>query len=83
MEIVKKKLNLKIYGNSYEMKFPSYKDSISYEKKLKECGDDSEKKADTLLSYLEQLGLPKEVSEEMPTEDIISVMEHLSGQKKS
>lgn len=83
MEIVRKKLEIKIYGNSYELKYPSYRDSVGYEKELKECQDDAEKKANALFSYLEKLGLPKEIAEEMPTEDIISVMEVLSGQKKN
>jgi len=83
LEITKKIKSVKIEGVMYEMKMPTYKDSLAYDAEVTECGDDSAKKADALFSYLASLGLPKEVAIGLEVEAITAVVSYLAGEKKS
>lgn len=77
------KKDIEINGLKYSLRVPTYKDSKKYNEELDACGDDSQKKVDVLFNYLEQLGLPKEVCFELSLQNVLDVMEYLSGQKKS
>jgi len=83
LEITKKIKSVKIEGVMYEMKTPTYKDSLSYDAEVASCGEDATKKADALFSYLEALGLPKEVALNLEIDSLTAVISYLAGEKKS
>lgn len=81
LELIKKKLEIKYEGKDYSLRFPTYKESITYSKKLKE-NDSIEHQADALLDYLAGLGLPKEVSENLESEHIVQILDLINDSKK-
>jgi hypothetical protein len=80
MEFKKRTLKLNVYGNSYEIDFPTVKKTQQYAEKLKEFGDDGA--VDAVLDFLGDLGLPKNVTEEMEPEHLGQVIEALVPEKK-
>jgi hypothetical protein len=83
LELKSTKKKIKINDKVFEMKAPTYKDSLEYEKNLQDAGADAVKKADCLFDYLNKLGLPKESSLELEVEHLVSIVGYLSGEKKT
>ena len=77
-EVVK----FKFKGDEYEVEKPTVKQSRDYGKKLKELGDDSEKE-DALFDFLEELGLPKEVSYTLKQGHIMALVAALGESEKN
>lgn len=69
-----------IFGREIVLKEPSYKESRDYSLKVKEKTE--EEQGDALLQFLDKLGLPLELSEEMTAAQITSVVELLMPAKK-
>jgi hypothetical protein len=81
LELVKAKLPVKIDDVVHELRSPTYRDSLEYENKLKDL-DDPKLKADALFSYLESLGLPRNVSESLEIGHITQILTYVTGEKK-
>lgn len=82
LEIKKTELPLKIGEKEFSLKSPTYKDSLNYESALKDAGDDSALKAECLFKYLEVLGLPQEESTTLDIDNLLKIIDYVSGSKK-
>jgi len=81
LEFNRSKLKLKVYGEEYELLFPTVKQSQDFAKEVKEVeGDDD--KSSKMFDFLEKLGLPKNVTEEMEVQHLEMVLEKLMPSKK-
>lgn len=68
-----------IYGQEYSLKKPSFALSRDLARKIKSEGE--EKTYDVMCEYLNGLGLPKEVVEDMEAEHVLGLCEHLTPKK--
>lgn len=75
-EFKKKILEVKIFGEVHELRFPSVKTAIEFEKQFK---DES---INAVLNLLENCGLPKNVSEELDLEQLRELVDTLVAVKK-
>jgi len=80
MKFQRRKLEIDIYGESVEMRFPTVRESQGYGDKMKKAGE--EKAGDMLLDFLSDLGLPKNIAESMEAEHLTELMEALIPAKK-
>ena len=83
LEIVKKKKVIKIDEVVYEMKSPTYKDSLKYQEMISKAGENPTDQAEALFDYLQELGMSKDVSKDLDTNDVIDIIKYLSGEKKT
>jgi hypothetical protein len=79
-EFVKRSLQLKIYGEAFKMRFPTVGETREYAKHLK--GSEEADATESLLDFLEKLGLPKRVSEDMEADHLAELCEELMPSKK-
>ena len=79
LEFKRKLLRLKLDDQTYELKFPTVRQVDEFSNKAKGKEDD----LSPTLSFLENLGLPEKVSLGMEPDMLKTVIETLSGQKKS
>ena len=75
LEIVKRELNLKVYGEEYKLLFPNNRMVSKYRKDLASKNEDEQEQA--IYSLLEDCGLPKTVTEEMEPEHLVQVLKVL------
>jgi len=80
MQFEKRKLKAKIYGQDYELTFPTVRQQNEYVKAIKESGEDNA--MDDLTNLLERLGLPKDVSMDMELDHLLQLMDALVPTKK-
>lgn len=78
MKIVKKELALDVYGKEYKLNFPTMKQLNEFQKKSE--GKDVQE-IEMMFDFLDSLGLPKEVSENLYPDDISNIMEALVPKK--
>lgn len=81
LEFSKKVLKFKFDGNEYEMKYPSVIQVNLFAEKQRKASDD-----DSLLNVLDlfaELGLPREVSEQLEVEHLTKIVEVLTEGKKN
>jgi hypothetical protein len=65
MEFVKSEVEVKVYGETYKMRLPTYKETINYRVQISACGDDESKQTDCLFDFLSKLGLPEAASDNL------------------
>ena len=70
----------KIFGEELTLREPSYKESRAYAKGIE--GMPESEQGEALIGFLEELGLPRHLSEEMTTMQITDVVEVLMPSKK-
>lgn len=76
----KTKLTVKIYDQSYEMNKPTFSQVANMQLKIEEEG---EKKALFIMrDFIHALGLPLEVIDELEVDQVISLIQYVSGDKK-
>jgi hypothetical protein len=80
MKFTRRELSVEIYGEAYKISFPTVKQSQEYGKSV-ESADDSDATG-KLLDFLEGLGLPKNVAEEMESEHLTQVIAALVPSQK-
>jgi len=80
MEIQRRKLNLVIDGQAYELAYPSIKLWRQYQEKIM---TPKVNELDVAIGFLSQLGLPSEVSESLELGHISSIINELTILKKS
>lgn len=81
LELYRTKVEVKIDGATHNLRLPTYKESIAYGKKIKAVEGEDER-ADLLMSYLDELGLPKAVTETLELDHIGQVLDFITGSKK-
>lgn len=80
MEIQRRKLNLVIDGQAFELAYPSIKLWREYQERMTAP---KANELDVAIGFLSQLGLPKEVSESLELGHISSIINELTALKKS
>ena len=78
MEIKKRVLALKFEGKEYSVSYPTVRQLRELTVKK-----EGESDLDMTLRFLEELGLPKDVVEDMESENITEIINVLTSQKKS
>jgi len=80
----KRILDLDIYGDKYEIKFPTGRMLSDYLQKLKQLqnGEIESSDYDLTKELLSKLGLPEQAAEEMELEHLNDLSKILLGQKK-
>jgi hypothetical protein len=81
MEILKTKIQVKIYGQDFELKPPTARKAIELSKALKGNEDDLVM-FDISTQFLVDCGLPKETCEELELEHMLKVIEMMTSKKK-
>lgn len=81
LEIKDRILVIKYKGNTYEVRFPSVKESNEYLFNLKSKKENSEFE-NVLIDFLDKLGLPKEISENMEMSDLFVIAGKFQEEKK-
>ena len=79
IEIVKRKLEIKYGGESFEVLYPTALQLAKYQKMMKEKEDDS---ILITIDLLVNLGLKKEVAEILEIEDMTMIVEKFSEKKR-
>ncbi len=82
LELERKQFEVKIDGQVYNLKMPTYKQSVAYKKQVTENASDEVKSAELLLSYLNDLGLPLAVGETLEVEHLGQLLEFILGSAK-
>ena len=82
LELTKAKVEIKFEGQIYNMRVPTYKEGIAYEVELQKIATDPIASGDHLISYLEKLGLPKEISEQLELSHLFKILDAISEAKK-
>lgn len=83
LELKRTKVEVSLDGKVYNLRLPTYRESIAYSKKIEASkGQGEDQKADLLIGYLADLGLPKDASESLELEHISQVLEFITGAKK-
>lgn len=81
-EVAKRpKLKVKIYDNEFNMVKPTIRQAEGMRKKLKAMAEGDELKV--MGEFLQELGLPSSIMEEMELEHFTSLTEWLLGVKKN
>lgn len=81
LEIQRTSIDVKIDGITYKLRMPSFLESSKYRKDL-ELMDSAEKQTDLLMSYLDSLGIPKNVVGSLDPDSIDPILEFVRGGKK-
>lgn len=77
------KQKVKIFGKEYELSKPTTKQARQMLLSLEEAGNSQGKGIEVMLDLLNQLGLPKEIAEEVPTQKLNDLLLHVIGSKKN
>jgi hypothetical protein len=80
LELKKSVLEVKVDGQVYQIKFPTIKKIKSFQESLKSQGEPD---IGVTLDFLESLGLPKSVSEELEPSHLAAIIDTISGTKKN
>jgi len=80
LEFKKKSLQIKIYGKEYNVSFPTVGQVQRWVKDSKKGAEEDQN--DLLMEFLEELGLPKDVFQEMYPEDAEQLVGMLIPAKK-
>jgi hypothetical protein len=75
-------VKLSIYGRELEVKKPSFKHVSNMQALLEDLGDDGKATLETFSKFLEEVGLPKDLIEEMEIDHLTEVVRVLCEPKK-
>ena len=84
LEILKRELDVKAFGNVYKLNYPSAKRMNQFMLDVKKMVSGELDKSDYELSsdLVVECGLPREIVDQLPSEDLREVIKTLDGQKK-
>lgn len=82
LELKRKKINVKLDGQSYPLTVPTLREADKYQARAKKAGDEG-KELELLFDFLNERGLPKEVIESLEVDHVNLLVEHLLGVKKN
>lgn len=80
MEFKRRSLKVNVYGVAHELHYPTVGESKVYSKEVR--GLENDEATDALLGFLEKLGLPRNVSEDMESEHLEQLVGALVPNKK-
>lgn len=70
--------NVKVNGGSYTLSLPTVKQAMRYNARLNKCSDDV-KRSEAFVSFCSELGLPKEVAEDLSIDQMTKLANGLMG----
>jgi hypothetical protein len=82
VEFEKSILNVKFEGNAYAVKFPSTRKGLMFSAEFEKVKDDAVASIEMIIDYLDSLGLPRVVSEEMEMHHLVQILEAFNAKKK-
>lgn len=74
------KITLEIYGEKYPVRKPNVKEAEAFDKKISKAN--SGNAISLTKEFLETLGLPRKVSDDLETDHFMQVADFLMGAKK-
>ena len=80
-KIERKKISVEIYGNKYELSKPKFTQVVETQDQLESMS--AKEKFIKIKSNLIEAGLPESVIDDMDTDDLLALLEHLNGVKKN
>ena len=80
MKFEKRQIDLDLYGTSYKMHFPTFKETQDFHKASIDA--DEQRSMELMGDFLESLGLPKEASGSMEIDNLEQLIGQLVPKKK-
>lgn len=81
LKLERKTFKVEIYGQEYDVRRPKMSESADLEDKLSQTDNDRQK-MDITQDLLATLGVPKEITSDMDTADVMELLKFLSDSKK-
>lgn len=81
MEFKRTEIEVKVYGGTHKLRLPTFRHVAEYRAAVKEAGSDEMKLADGLITFLERLGLPKDVSEDLEVDHLAQLANFILEKK--
>jgi len=82
LDLTRRRLQVKVGTETYKVLFPTARQVEQFDSKYKPVQKDQNKSLELIFDFLEALGMPKKVSEELDVENLTILLETLSGKKK-
>lgn len=82
MKLVRTVFEIELDDKKFSLRKPTFKESQKYREDLLKMGENGDA-AQVMASFLENLGLPKEVFETLEFDHITQLMEAVTGSKKN
>lgn len=84
LELKRRVLDLDLYGEKYELRFPTQGQVDSHAKKALDYIDGKSKKSENQLvrEFLEEMGLPQKICKETEQEHVLEIFNTLTAAKK-
>lgn len=82
MKIVKTKIDVEIYGEQISLRKPSVLETKQYREDLKKL-DENADASDVMQSFLEKMGLPKELYVQLELGHIVEILDLITSAKKN
>lgn len=73
------KAKVKVGADVYEMSVPTVKQSITFNKQMKDVGEDDLKRTELFIEFLSQLGMPAQKVESLSVQQLTALTEGLMG----
>ena len=83
IEFKRTELKFNVYGEAVSMRLPNTKEFLDYQGKIKEFEEDEKKAIDIMLTFFDELGLKRDLAEEMEMQHLVQIAETIADQKKS
>ncbi len=81
MKLVRTVIEAEIYGNTYSIKKPTYKEVEEYREELMK-ENQSNTAAEIMCNFLDKMGLPKEVFSQLEIAHVSEIMDAVLDAKK-
>lgn len=82
MKIERSVIDLEIYGTKCQLKAPTFKQYQQYSESLKALGNDKDTDASSSMkTFLEMLGLPEGIFEQLEVNHIVELMDAVTKKK--
>jgi hypothetical protein len=82
MEFKKRTAKFTVEDKNYIVKFANVKQQMEFAKKYDDCKDDTYKQINVMIDFIDSLGLPRSVCEELEVSQLSQVLEVIGGSKK-
>ena len=82
LELVIPTVEIKINGNVHTLKMPNSKQEHIYKNEIEKLKDDSVAVSEFVVTYFNELGLPKEVGETLDTDQLLDIIKYITSSKK-
>lgn len=81
MKLVKTIIDLEVYGQNVQLKKPTFNEAQEYREQLLKLGE-SDSAAEVMKAFLNKMGLPLEIFDQLEIAHVSELMEALTDSKK-